>query len=48
MGLLGSLMKAGIAKKAWDEARKPKNQARAKDAFRRVTGKTGGGQPPRT
>lgn len=46
--MLGSMMKAGIAKKVWDEARKPKNQARAKDAFQRVTGKSGGGKPPRS
>lgn len=47
MGLLGSLMKAGIAKKVWDEARKPHNQAKARDAFQRITGKSGGsGRPP--
>ena len=39
MGLLGGMMKAGIAKKVFDEARKPKNQAKAKELFRSVTGK---------
>ena len=33
MGLLGTLLKAGIAKKVFDEARKPENQAKAKEAF---------------
>ena len=50
MGLLGGMMKAGIAKKVFDEARKPKNQAKAKQMFRKVTGKgssTGGGAPRR-
>jgi hypothetical protein len=47
VGLLGSVMKAGVAKKVWDEARKPKNQAMAKDAFRRVTGTSGDGKAPR-
>ena len=30
MGLLNGLVKAGIAKKLFDEARKPQNQAKAK------------------
>lgn len=30
MGLLNGLVKAGIAKKLVDEARKPQNQAKAK------------------
>lgn len=39
MGLLGGMMKAGIAKKVFDEARKPHNQKKAKDLFHSVTGK---------
>ena len=30
MGLISGLVKAGIAKKLFDEARKPQNQAKAK------------------
>ena len=30
MGMLSGMMKAGIAKKVFDEARKPHNQAKAK------------------
>ena len=50
MGLLSGLMKAGIAKKVFDEARKPHNQAKAKELFRSVTnkgGSTGRTTPPR-
>ena len=47
MGLLGGMMKAGIAKKVFDEARKPKNQAKAKELFRSVTNKNKGGTNPR-
>ena len=43
MGLLGGMMKAGIAKKVFDEARKPKNQAKAKELFRSMTNKNKGG-----
>lgn len=39
MGLMRSAMKAGIAKKVWNEARKPQNQAKAKELFAKVTGK---------
>ena len=44
MGLLGGMMKAGIAKKVFDEARKPKNQAKAKEMFAKLQnkGKSGG------
>lgn len=46
--MLGSLMKAGIAKKVFDEARKPHNQAKAKDLYRSVTKKDkGAGNNPR-
>jgi hypothetical protein len=44
MGMLGGLMKAGIAKKVYDEARKPHNQQKAKELFRSVTGKGGNTQ----
>ena len=48
MSILSGLLKAGIAKKVFDEARKPQNQARAKDLLRSVTGKgKGGGPAPR-
>ena len=45
MGLFGSIAKAGIAKKVFDEARKPHNQQKAKDLFHKVTskGSKGGG-----
>ena len=36
MGLLSGLVKAGIAKKVVDEARKPHNQAKIKSAVRKV------------
>ena len=47
MGLLGGMMKAGIAKKVYDEARKPKNQAKAKELFRQVTNKGKSNPGPR-
>jgi len=49
MGLFGTFVKAGIAKKVFDEARKPANQAKAKELFRSVTSKgkgTGPSAPP--
>jgi hypothetical protein len=33
MGLMSKLAKAGIAKKIYDEARKPQNQQRAREAW---------------
>jgi hypothetical protein len=33
MGLVSKLVKLGIAKKIYDEARKPENQQKAKDAY---------------
>lgn len=33
MGVVGKLVKLGIAKKIYDEARKPENQRKAKDAW---------------
>ena len=47
MGLFSKLTKAGVAKKAVDEARKPQNQQKLKDMAARKTGGKGGGQAPR-
>ena len=49
MGLLGGMMKAGIAKKVYDEARKPHNQQKIKNAVSSLTNKGGnkGGTPRR-
>ena len=41
MGLLSGLIKAGIAKKVYDEARKPANQAKAKEMLARLRAKRG-------
>ena len=43
MGFLGGMAKAGIAKKVYDEARKPHNQAKIRSALSRASGKRGGG-----
>jgi hypothetical protein len=39
VGLLSGLMKAGVAKKVFDEASKPHNQAKAKQLFSKLTNK---------
>ena len=39
--MLSGLMKAGIAKKLFDEARKPQNQAKAKQLFAQLQSKSG-------
>ncbi len=39
MGLLSGLVKAGIAKKVVDEARKPQNQARARQLLAQLQNK---------
>ncbi len=39
MGLLSGLVKAGIAKKVVDEARKPHNQAKAKQLLAQLQNK---------
>lgn len=44
MGLLSKLAKAGVAKRVFDEARKPHNQRRIKAAVSRVTNRGGGRQ----
>jgi hypothetical protein len=43
MGLFGGLAKAGIAKKAIDEGRKPENQRRIKSAISSLRSKKSGG-----
>ena len=40
MGLMRTAMKVGIAKKVWNEVRKPQNQAKAKELFRKIRGKS--------
>lgn len=40
-GLLRMAVRAGIAKKIWEEARKPENQAKAKELFAKLTDKSG-------
>jgi hypothetical protein len=44
VGLFGGLVKAGVAKKVYDEARKPQNQARIKSLVGKVMDKRGGGR----
>jgi hypothetical protein len=41
MGLLSGLAKAGLAKKAVDEAKKPKNQRKLKSLFSKDKGRSG-------
>ena len=41
MGFVGGLVKAGIAKKIYNEARKPHNQQKIKNALGSLTGKKG-------
>ena len=40
-GLLRMAVRAGIAKKVWAEARKPENQAKARELFAKLTDKGG-------
>ncbi len=40
MGFLGKIIKAGIAQRVIDEARKPQNQQKAKDLFAQVKNKS--------
>jgi hypothetical protein len=49
MSFLGKAMKAGVAKKVVDEARKPHNQAKIKQFIGNLTnknGRSGGTTPP--
>ena len=41
MGLLSGLVKAGIAKKVVDEARKPQNQAKARKLLAQLQDRSG-------
>ena len=41
MGLVSKIVKLGIAKKVYDEARKPQNQARIKEAVAKVQARRG-------
>ena len=41
MGILSKLTKAGVAKKAMDEARKPQNQAKLKGLAAKLQNKRG-------
>lgn len=47
MGLFGALTKAGIARKVFNEARKPENQRRLKEAVANFQNKRKGGRPAR-
>ncbi len=47
MGLLNGLIKAGVAKKVIDEARKPQNQQKIKDLLASAQNRGGRGKPPR-
>lgn len=44
MGMLSGLAKAGIAKKVFNEAKKPQNQRKAKQMFSQLTNKGGKGR----
>ncbi len=41
MGLVSGLIKAGVAKKAYDIAMRPENQRKAKQAIMNLRGKKG-------
>ncbi len=47
MGILNKAVLAGVAKKIYDESRKPENQRKIKDAVASARAKRGGKQPPR-
>jgi hypothetical protein len=48
MGIMSKVFKAGVAKKAYDQARKPENQRKAKEAYASFQEKRSKrrGQPP--
>ena len=46
MGLLKKVMAAGVVKKVYDEARKPHNQKKMKDAYASFQARRGGQQAP--
>lgn len=41
MGIMSKIVKIGIAKKVYDEARKPENQRKMKEAVAKVRGRGG-------
>lgn len=45
MSLLRKLQSSGVAKKAIEQAKRPENQAKIKDAMRKVQQKRSGGRP---
>ncbi len=45
MGIVSKIAKAGVAKKLVEEAKKPQNQAKAKELFAKVRQKQAGGRP---
>ena len=45
MGMLSGLLKAGVAKKVIDEARKPHNQQKIKNLIASAQNRRGGGRP---
>jgi len=47
MGIAKKAAAFGIAKKVYDEARKPHNQAKIKDAVAKVKARRSGGTTPR-
>ncbi len=47
MGILKKAGAAAVAKKVYDEARKPHNQARIKSAVEKVKARRNQGRPPR-
>lgn len=47
MGLLSGLLKAGVAKKVIDEARKPHNQQKIKNLITSAQNRGGRGNSPR-
>ena len=46
MGLLKKVMAAGVVKKVYDEARKPHNQKKMRDAYASFQARRGGQQSP--
>ena len=48
MKLMRTAAMAGVAKKVYDEARKPHNQAKIKDAVAKVQARRNGGAAKRT
>lgn len=47
MGILNKVVVAGVAKKLYDESRKPENQRKIQEAMASLKARKSGGQPPR-